>query len=164
MELSEEIKEKRVQFKTFYDQGMNDIQIAEATGVKRKTVCDWRKQNKLPAHALARRRIWEMHEEILLELYEKGMADDQIAEVCGVNPWNVRDWRKKRRLAANLIPGRRGGRKPQKDREYEDSLFRPLYDRGMTDPQIEKETGINRRAVCEWRHRFNLPVNGRKGK
>lgn len=161
VKLSEAMKAKQAQFRQFYDQNMTDAQIAAATGEKRETVCVWRKQNKLPAHTL-RCQNWEECDEIYLPMYEKGMTDSQIAEACGVNPWNVRDWRQKRILVANRIPGRSGGRKPRKDRENEDALIRPLYERGLSDTQIEKETGITRRAVCEWRRKFNLPVNGRK--
>ena len=162
MELSEETKAKYAKCRVFYDQGMNDLEIAMVTGLKRKSVCDWRKQNKLKAHALARRRSWEDCEETFFPLYQQGMSDAQIAEACGVNPWNVRDWRQRRRLKAHIVLGKSGGRKPWKDRRHEDDLIRPLYKAGLNDTQIAKEIGINRRAVCEWRHKFNLPVNGRK--
>jgi predicted transcriptional regulator len=164
MQHSAETRAKYSKFRELYDLGWNDIEIAEETGVNRKTICDWRKMNKLPAHALLHWRDWEECDEIYRPMYEEGMTDSQIAEECGVNPWNVRDWRQKRMLVANRIPGRSGGRKPRKDREHEDALIRPLYERGLSDTQIEKETGITRRAVCEWRHKFNLPVNGRKQK
>lgn len=162
MEHSAETRAKYSQFRELYDRGMNDIEIAEATGVNRKTICDWRKMNKLPAHALLHRLDLEECDEIYRPLYEQGMTDSQVAEACGVNPWNVRDWRQRRRLKANLMRGRSGGRKPWKDRQEEDRLIRPLYERGLSDTQIAKEIGTNRRAVCEWRHKFNLPVNGRK--
>lgn len=161
MEHSEETKAKYSQFRELYDQGMNDREIAEAAGSNRKIVCDWRKQNKLPAHML-RCQNWEACDEIYLPLYEQGKTDDQIAEACGVNPWNVRDWRHRRKLEANRTPARSGGRKPWKNREQEDSLLRPLYERGLSDGQIAKEAGIHGSTVYQWRHRFNLPANRRK--
>ena len=55
---------------------MNDREIAEAAGSNRKIVCDWRKQNKLPAHML-RCQNWEACDEIYLPLYEQA-ADKRM--------------------------------------------------------------------------------------
>lgn len=164
MEPSEETKAKYSQFRALYDQGMNDSEIAAETGSIRKTVCDWRKQNKLPPHVRRNYRDWDADDERFMPLYNRGMTDTQIADVFRMNPWNVRDWRQQKGLKANVVPRKCGGRKPWKDWAREDSLIRPLYERGLNDAQIAKEIGINPRTVCDWRHRFNLPAHGRKKK
>lgn len=159
----EKTRAKYEKFQSLYDQGMNDSQIAAETGVKRKTVCDWRKQNKLPALAY-RRKDWDQCDEIYFPLYHKGMIDSEIAEVCGVNPWNVKTWRQRNGLKSNRGANCVSVGRKKKDWEESNRLYRPLYDQGLNDHQIARITFSDARTVFDWRHQFNLPVNGRKCK
>lgn len=173
MEQSEETKAKYAQCMGFYEQGMTDGEIALATGMKRKAVCDWRKQNKLPPQKRPHRE-WGKDDERFMPLYESGMNDVQIADVFGLNYWNVRSWRHRRGLKANKSgkekieeisrqEARPKGR-PGKDWIKDDRRFRPLYEKGLNDQEIEAATGEGRWKVCDWRHKFNLPPNRRAKK
>lgn len=163
MKLSEEKKAKYAHCRELYDQGMNDFEIAEQTGLNRKSVCDWRKQNKLPAHKKPI-KDWELQDERFMPLYAQGMSDTEIGNRFGVNFWNVRTWRRMRGLAPNCPKN-----KPRKSRhglswEDKDRKYRPLYERGLNDTQIAELTGTNKWVIGDWRRKFNLPVQGRKGK
>lgn len=53
----------------------------------------------------------------------------------------------------------RGGRR----RTVDKSRFRELYDKGLNDNQIAKETGVNNSTVWQWRHENKLEANARGG-
>lgn len=167
LQQSEEYKQKYSQCKALYDQGLKDKEIAEKTGIKIKSVWDWRKQNKLPANRKRPGKDWSLDDKKLMPLYEKGLTDKQVADICGCNYWNVRDWRQHRGLVHNGPKSKdgkpkKGGRKPLDWGEV-DKLCRPLYESGLNDPKIQAATGIDKRTVFAWRKREKLPSQRRRG-
>lgn len=62
--------------------------------------------------------------------------------------------------AAPQVENRGGSRRPKVDK----SRFRELYDKGMNDKQIAKETGVTDSTVWQWRHENKLEANAREGR
>lgn len=93
-----------------YDQGMTDAQIAEAVGVRPRTVADWRKENGLPCHngprktSAPRAKAWD--EKLARELYNQGLSDPQIAKAVGVHKQVIWNWRKANGMASKCGRGR----------------------------------------------------------
>ena len=163
VEVSDEVKAKYAHCRELYDLGMNDTEIANLTGINRKSVCDWRKQNKLQPNKKPV-RDWEEIDAKFMPLYEQGMNDQEIAEKFGINYWNVRTWRKRHGLKSHRPCGRLTSEGKRVDWNEEDRRYRPWYEQGFNDPQIAKLTFSEKRKVCDWRHKFNLPANGRNNK
>ena len=88
-----------------YNAGMSDGQMAEALGVSRQAVGDWRAKNRL-----ARPTPRKVRHEEYMSLYDRGFVDRIIADKVGVCCTTVRNWRRKHGLPAN---GSRGGDRRQ---------------------------------------------------
>jgi len=46
----------------------------------------------------------------------------------------------------------------------DDSLAWQLYGDGLNDHQIAKQLGVNYRTVYDWRNKYNLPPNAKRGR
>ena len=80
-----------------YGAGLCDMELADALGVTKSTVCNWRKRMRLDPH-LKRRATTGVDNARAMELYNEGLCDLDIAEALGVSRNTVADWRKKRDL------------------------------------------------------------------
>ena len=80
-----------------YREGLCDIELADALGVTKSTVRNWRNRMRLEPH-LKRRRATGLDENRAWELYNEGLCDLDMAEALGVSRNTVADWRKKRDL------------------------------------------------------------------
>lgn len=78
-----------------YERGLNDAQIAEATGVAQSTVERWRGNRGLRANSEKSARNYYLH-------YRRGLTDEQIAEKTGGDLDKIRVWRERRRLPENV--------------------------------------------------------------
>ena len=54
-------------FETMYEEGFSDVQIAEALGVSRDTVSNWRRKERLPSQA-TRKKIMQAHAQLAASL------------------------------------------------------------------------------------------------
>ena len=80
-----------------YSTGACDMELADALGVTKSTVCSWRKRMRLAPH-LKRRATTGIDNERAWELYNEGLCDLDMAEALGVSRNTVADWRKKHDL------------------------------------------------------------------
>jgi len=84
----------------------------------------------------------------LLQLYEKGMTDRQIADELGVSQSAVNYRRGKLGLPSNF-----------ERKEPSNDLIKDLNQRGYTDRQIAERLGISQASVNYRRQRLGLPSN-----
>lgn len=103
----------------------------------------------------------------LMERYGKKRVDAEIRRLleCENCPFYkpIRQGRKGAGVTAGAAAPqveRRGGRR----RTVDKSRFRELYDKGMNDKQIAKETGVTDSTVWKWRHENKLEANAREGR
>ena len=80
-----------------YREGMCDLELADALGVTKATVCQWRKRMRLEPH-LKRRATTGVDDSRAMMLYNDGLCDLDMAEALGVSRNTVADWRKKHDL------------------------------------------------------------------
>ena len=80
-----------------YREGLCDLDISEALGVSKQTVCKWRKMMRLPPNLQPKRRT-TLRDEDAMALYEEGLCDHDIAERLDVAKNTVADWRKRKGL------------------------------------------------------------------
>ena len=142
-----------------YKDGKNDTQIAEACGVPRHNIANWRLRRNLPGQPDAnktRRRTYlpkrTFDEKKALALYRAGKFDREIAEAVTVSPQTISRWRKAWGLKAHA-QSQNMGCPPQYDWE----LALSLYEKCLSDREIAKEIGCAYQTVNSWRHRNELP-------
>ena len=95
------------------------------------------------------------HEE-LLELYQKGMTDGEIAREIGSVKSTIYKWRHRNELPPNGKP-QDGGSK------YDYKKFRELWDRGLSDTKIAEACGCAASTVSRWRMLYGLKTRGVSG-
>lgn len=154
-----------------YKDGKNDSQIAEACGVPRHNIANWRYRRNLPGQPDAnktRQRTYlpkrTFDEKKALALYKAGKFDREIAEAVTVSPQTIQRWRKACGLQSHA-PSQNYGKAP--DYDWIEGLA--LYEKGFSDRAIAKELGCAPQTVNSWRRREKLPskyklkLEGRNG-
>lgn len=91
--------------RALYDAGWSDANIAKELGCSNDTVGKWRKREKLPANKSVKLGTKLYDWDKGRKLYEAGMNDCQIAKELGCTDKAVRNWRFRRKLPANRVPG-----------------------------------------------------------
>lgn len=86
------------------------------------------------------------------ELYDQGLSDDAIAKRCGIHRTGVAHWRKTAGLPNN-------GKVRQVKTEAALLERRRLYDLGMSDSAIARQTDSDQGSVTRWRAKAGLPAN-----
>lgn len=90
----------------------------------------------------------------VLEMYQAGATDGEIADATGWSKRTVCKWRQ-----GNGLPGNRKNT-PIRDREEEAVR---LYEAGCSDNQIAGTIGCSAKAVWDWRKRTGRKANHRQG-
>ena len=90
----------------------------------------------------------------MMELYNQGMTDGQIAEAVGSSKSAVYGWRKRNDLKPNVEP-------PQRTPRFSRKLFRLLYEQGLSDAKIARRMKCGVTSVGRWRRQIGLPPNGK---
>lgn len=144
MRLSSEQSAERERLFTL---GYNDELIANAVGVDRTTIRDWRKSRGLPSNHLTRLSS-QLAERSFL--YERGIGDALIARHQGVNPSSIRKWRYRRCLRSNNPPS------SSIDWSTE---YRELYNQGLSDKRISRILHKGVGFGHFWRRKLGLPRN-----
>ena len=80
-----------------YKEGAGDLELADALGVTKSTVCKWRKMMRLQPNGQRQRRTG-LDEARAMQLYNDGLCDLDMAEALGVSRNTVADWRKRNDL------------------------------------------------------------------
>lgn len=144
--------------RALYDQGMSDRQIADALGVTKQGVRNWRERNRLRCHKQddqqARKSM--IDETKAKALYEKGMSDQQIATAIRATKSAVRHWRRR-----TDRPGNNARPRIFKAKEVE---CERLYRDGMVDSDIAMRLGVSVGTVSKWRYKNGLLPNGKQGR
>lgn len=96
----------------YYNLGMNDRQIGEKVGLSKEGIYHWRKRNDLPANDKPFSKISNKKHQKRMELYNKGLTDEQIAEKVEISKYGIRSWRYRNNLPSNYY-----GRKKQNLKE-----------------------------------------------
>lgn len=84
------------------------------------------------------------------KLWEEGLTDTKIANVCEVSRAAIHDWRKKNGLKSNSK-----GKGNQLDNE-ETKVRTEMVKAGYTDAEIASFVGISRQSMTFWRHNHGL--------
>lgn len=90
----------------------------------------------------------------VLEMYQAGATDQEIADATGWSRRTVSKWRQ-----SGGLPGNRK-HNPIKDREAEVAR---LYDQGCSDNKIARTIGCSAKAVWDWRQRTGRKANHKPG-
>lgn len=81
-----------------YNQGMDDDEIAKIEGASSATVGQWRINKKLPKHIDHRKKNLEELHKKRLELYNKGLTDEEIGKELNTKVKTITAWRWKQKL------------------------------------------------------------------
>lgn len=109
------------------------------------------RQHAADARAAFQRKL-EARQAKMLELYQAGKKDDEIAQAVGCATRTVQKWRCARHLQSNA----------QKTGARIDDLSEKLaylYDSGCNDYEIARALSCSRSAVQKWRKTTNRPAN-----
>lgn len=132
--------------------GASDTQIAHALGATPGGIRGWRQRNDLSPNCelciVPDDYDWTNVDAQI----RNGVPDSEIAQEAKLSRHAVR----KRRAALGLKRARGGQRK------FTDDDAKRLYARGLIDREIAAELNVTLGTVMRWRHRNNLPPNGRR--
>ena len=144
-----------VKGRELYDRGLNDREIAAATGISEKTAAKFRLDNGLPPHPRERSRKFDTVK--ARKLREQGLTDREIAEQLGVSKAAIWHWRRTAGITSVDY------RKRPKGISWEETGRRMLKE-GATDREIAEAVGRSVATVCSWRKRRGLDYPGRQKK
>ena len=88
----------RKSIETLYWEGLRPVDICRRLDISRMTYYRWKKERGIPSLPK-----WDHRE--AMELYENGLVDREIGELCGVSGQTIGNWRRGEGLPAN---GNRG--------------------------------------------------------
>lgn len=145
--LNLDLAERHRKMRELYDRGMNDVQIAEATGMAEKTIAKYRKAQGLPPHM--RERKCKIDTERARKLWEQGKTDPEIASALGVSKGCVWHWRNTAGIASVDYRTR------PKGTDWEET-GRRMLENGATDREIAEAVGRTVSTICCWRKRRGL--------
>ena len=94
-----------------------------------------------------------------LELYNKGLNDQEMAKALGCSPCTVFSWRKRHCKPPNANKSH-GPRASKLD--YQETLS--LYRAGFSDKDMAERLGCTPATVSTWRKRHQLLANGKPGR
>ena len=149
---SQELLERRKKLRELYDRGLNDREIAAATGISEKTAAKFRMENGLPPHPRERKHCFDTKQ--AREFWEQGMTDPEIAQALGVRKATIWHWRSRAGLTCADY------RKRPKGTDWEET-GRRMLENGATDREIAEAVGRSVATVCSWRKRRGLDYPGR---
>ena len=92
---------------SLYKDGLNDSQIAKTLGVSATAIKHWRIKNGLDGNWKHGKKVSKKNESLLMDLWEAGKNDCQIAKIIGCTPSAICQWRKRNGLARNCGRGRK---------------------------------------------------------
>lgn len=87
-----------------------------------------------------------------LELYNKGLDDDEIAEIEGCSVGYIGQWRIK-----NGLPKHKDNRRKSLEELHIKRMA--LYNKGLTDEEIAQELGLKKKTISYWRQNQKLKMN-----
>ena len=154
-EPSRMLEERRRKMRELYDRGLNDREIAAATGISEKTAAKFRQNNGLPPHPRERSRKFDTVK--ARKLREQGLTDREIAEQLGVSKAAIWHWRRTAGITSVDY------RKRPKGTDWEET-GRRLLENGATDREIAEAVGRSVATVYSWRKRRGLEYPGRMKK
>lgn len=95
--------ERDRQYKSCYQHGLNDTESARILNVSPSTVTAWRNRKQLPSNARRERKgpITKSENQERMRLYEEGKTDAELAQIIGIDPSTVSQWRRRRNLPPN---------------------------------------------------------------
>lgn len=154
-----------------YARGMDDAQMAAATGSTVVQIGRWRRIRNLPAHSspfvpteMVRR---------CTALLTRGISARLIANETGVNLKTLERWRSKilreqpelrgQVTQVRAVPRHSNGRAYKRFAQPRRGEAFLLYADGLDDRQIGDVYGISRSRVWEWRSSLHLPPNAPQG-
>lgn len=85
-------------------------------------------------------------------LYNQGLSNKQIADICGTTPNAIAKWKERNGLNEEKTQPR-----------IDDELCRKMFYDGKKDAEIAKANGVSVTAVISWRHRRGLQRRKRGG-
>ena len=150
---SQELLERRKKLRELYDRGLNDREIAAATGISEKTAAKFRLDSGLPPHPRERKHCFDTKQ--ARELWEQGMTDPEIAQALGVRKATIWHWRSRAGLTCADY------RKRPKGTDWEET-GRRMLENGATDREIAEAVGRSVATICIWRKRRGLEYPGRQ--
>ena len=147
--------EKRL---ALYREGLNDTEIGKALNCSESVIRHWRNRNNLPTQRVLKQELEKADKERYkklkaeeherrLELYRRGLCDNDIAAALGVKKWVINKWRLK-----NNLPDQREVRA-----EKRKQLFVTLHEAGWGIEDCQKILHIGRLKVNEFQAELNLP-------
>ena len=119
-----------------FQKGATCQDVADVLGVSRQWAHELRKQTTIPTRS-------EIRDAEMMELYEDGLNDRQIATELRMKYQAVVAWRNKKSLSSNIYIERKNRRLS-------------LYLEGLSDVQIAEKEGVNTAAIQHWRKRQGL--------
>lgn len=137
-----------------YKEKWTDGRIAKEVGCSASSIAGWRRKHGLPGNPKPPSPY--------LDPYNAGLSDEEIATLCHVKPSAVKTWRNRNRLAIHKQPGEKNPAKKtnQARGSYQRTkLYMGLWEQGLSDKQIAKQSGASVSSVKNWRHRHQIPVN-----
>ena len=85
-----------------YHQGLDDDEIAVIQNCNTATIGQWRLKQGLPKHQDKKRKFLDELHEKRLNLYNKGLTDEEMARELNIKAKTILWWRRKQKLKENI--------------------------------------------------------------
>ena len=105
-------------------------------------------------------RTWDTKE--ARRLLKKGEPVEAVAKALGASCNSLQAWMGVGMPKGTVSPTGRVVRKRGSRGIWDEKVFRELYDKGMTDPEVAERMGLNYQTVWKNRKRLGLPANGKR--
>ena len=133
--------------KHYYNQGLEDEEIAQKCGVHVSAISYWRKSRNLESH-YSKELTKKLNQR--LNLYNQGKTDAELSTTLGISAETVFQWRKKNNLSKNK------SKTPIIRKKRNHHLKVALYNQGFNDQEMADKLGLTNSTTRAWRIHNNL--------
>lgn len=134
-------------FLDLYNQGLEDVEIAEQLNLTKTFIYNHRRKLKLDSQ---RDKTRKKKQQQFLQLLKEGKNDSDIARILNVNHVTIKNWRES-------LTDQKSNFKYK--RSFDTNKFKKLYDAGLNYKQIAKELDCSKSAVQNYGAILSLTPN-----
>jgi hypothetical protein len=143
-------KKKEINHSKFielYNEGKQDIEIAEILQIAKTRIITYRKSLGLKSQT---DRLREQNQQKFIDLYNEGKTDSEIARILNVNNVTISNWR-------NILLNKSSNFKYS--RKFDINKFLELYNAGLNYKEIAKTLNVSDSAIQNYASSLGLTPN-----
>lgn len=137
-----------------HNAGCSLTQMAQILGISAAAVCDALREAGVPAG-----EIKILRHKAMMEAWEAGCHDAEIARRSGMAVSAVAKWRKATDRTERSAPNRTPG-----NHSWDRDEAKRLYDAGLPDAKIAAGVGVHKNTIVNWRRDNGLPSKSIRGR